>query len=112
MASFPFPNKISQDSKHMMDQKHLISNYGDGVQQRAAVGVNARVDMWTIALNNLSVSERNTMVAFFDSHGFIESFDWTPPNGAATKWVFTSPLEESNTALVYHFNFSLQQVFE
>lgn len=112
MASFPFPNKISQDSKHTMEQRHIVSQYGDGVQQRAAVGLNSRYDTWQIQLYNLTLAERNTMVAFFNTHGFIQSFDWTPPNGTATKWVFASPLEESNTATFYNFSFKLLQVFE
>lgn len=112
MANFPFPNKISQDSRRVMNQKHTVSAYGDGYQQRAAIGLRNRFDQWTIALNNLSLTDRDTFVTFFDTHGFVQSFDWTPPNGVAGKWVFVSSPEESNTAEVYHFSFTLQQVFE
>jgi phage-related protein len=112
MASFPFPDKISQDSKRKLDQRHMSVSYGDGYQQRAAIGLHSIYNMWDIQLHNLTLAERNTMDAFFMAHGMVQSFDWTPPNGTAGKWVFSSPLEETNTALVYHFNFSLLQVFE
>lgn len=112
MSAFPFPDKIAQESKNTMDQRHIVSNYGDGYQQRAAVGLNSRFDKWDIAINNLTLAERNTMVSFFNTVGLVQSFDWTPPNGTAGKWVFASGLEETNTALYYNFTFTLMQVFE
>jgi len=112
MANFPFPNKISQESKRTANQKVVVSNYGDGFQQRAAVGLNSRYDSWAIQLTALSLEDRNTLSAFYESHGMVVAFDWTPPNGTATKWVFASPLEETNVGTYYTFTFTLNQVFE
>lgn len=112
MASLPLTYKISQESSHTFDQRHTVSQYGDGVQQRAAVGINNRFDTWNLIFDKLNVTERATMVAFFNSHGFVKSFDWTPPNGTASKWVFTSPMNEDNEATYYTFTFSVTQVFD
>lgn len=112
MASFPFPNKISQASTSTLDQKAFVSQYGDGYQQRAAVGINNQFYRWDVQINYLSLADRAIMVSFWQAHGRVVSFDWTPPNGTAGKYVFVEPLVETSQGNVYSFSMVMQQVFE
>lgn len=112
MAAFPYPDKISQSSSSTLDQKALVSSYGDGYEQRAAVGINNIAQVWNVQLNFLTLSERNTLVAFYRAHGRVVSFDWTPPNESAGKWVFGDALSETNHGDRYSFSMVLRQVFE
>lgn len=112
MASFPFPDKISQASSSSKDQKVIISAYGDGYEQRAALGINSMTMTWQLYLPMMTLTDRNTFRAFFDAHGRVIAFDWTPPNESAGKYVFNGPLQETNTGIRYSFSFELRQVFE
>ena len=112
MASFPLPNKISQASTSSKDQKIIVSSYGDGYEQRAALGINSMFQTWSIQLSMLDLTDRNTFRSFFDAHGRVVAFDWTPPNEAAGKYVFNGPIQEANTGVRYSFSFELRQVFE
>ena len=52
------------------------------------------------------------MVAFWQAHGRVNSFDWTPPNGTAGKYVFVEPLVETSQGNIYSFSMVMQQVYE
>lgn len=112
MASLPLTNLISQASSSALDQKVVIASYGDGYEQRAALGLNSKSYKWEITLSYLSLTDRNTMNAFYMTHGRVISFDWTPPNGTAGKYRFDSALSETSIALYYNYTFTLVQVFE
>lgn len=111
MATFPFPDRISQSSSNQYNQNVNISTYGDGAEQRVAMGLNSFNNTWSVTLENLSLTERNTFVTFWKSVGLVVSFDWTPPNGEATKWVFSEGPVETNHGIVYSFSMTLRQVF-
>lgn len=113
MANFPFPNKISSASVNQRDQKVIIANYGNGYEQRAAMGLNSIWRVWDIAMNGLTETQRDTLISFYNSHGKVLSFDWTPPGESVSqKWVFESPISETNNGCLYSFAFTLRQVFE
>ena len=110
MAAFPYPNKISQQSTKTSDQKFLISAYGDGYEQRAAVGINSKFDTWDLQLNMLTLAERNTFITSWNAHGRVIAWDWTPINGTAGKYIFNTTLTESNTGERYSFSFQARRV--
>ena len=112
MATFPFPTKVSQASTKTSDQKFIVASYGDGYEQRAAIGIDNMFDVWSVQVNYLSLSDRTTMLAFWRAHGRVVSFDWTPPNGTVGKYIFNAAINESNYANRYSFTFDLRQVFE
>lgn len=112
MASLPLTNKISQASSASKDQKIIVSEYGDGFEQRAAIGINSMFMTWDLQWNMLSLDDRNTLVAFYNAHGRVQSFDWTPPNELAGKYVFNTALNETNRGVRYNFSVQLRQVFE
>lgn len=112
MASLPLSNKISQASSANKDQRFIISQYGDGYEQRAAIGINSMFMTWDIQWNMLSLEERNTLMSFFNAHGRVKSFDWTPPNEPAGKYIFNTSISEGNVGIRYNINVQLRQVFE
>lgn len=112
MASLPLTNLISQVSSSALDQKVVVAMYGDGYEQRAAIGLNSMSYKWEISMTYLNLTDRNTMNAFYMAHGRVVSFDWTPPNGTAGKYRFDSALNETNVSLYYNYTFSVVQVFE
>jgi phage-related protein len=64
----------------------LKAQFGDGYQQRVADGINTLKRNWT-----LSFSKKQDKIEpirdFLRARAGVESFDWTPPRGAAGKWV-------------------------
>lgn len=112
MATLPLTTKISQQSQAQVDQKFMVSSYGNGYEQRVAMGRNSFDEVWDLQWNLLTTTERATMVAFYRAHGRVVSFDWTPPNGTAGKWIFNSPLTETNTSLYFNLGVQVRKVYE
>lgn len=62
------------------------ANFGDGYQQRVGNGVNTMPRTWNLSFTR-PASLINNIDAFLVARAGAESFDWTPPVGAAGKWV-------------------------
>ena len=60
---------------------------GDGYEQRIRFGLNTNPKEWSLVFSNRTDTERDTILAFLDARGGVESFDWTPPRGVAGKYV-------------------------
>jgi phage-related protein len=60
---------------------------GDGYEQRIRFGLNTNPKEWGLVFSNRTDTERDTILAFLDARGGVESFDWTPPRGTAGKYV-------------------------
>jgi phage-related protein len=60
---------------------------GDGYEQRIRFGLNTNPKEWSLVFSNRDDTERDTILAFLDARGGVESFDWTPPRGSAGKYV-------------------------
>lgn len=112
METLVLTDKISQASTASKDQKFLVSEYGDGYEQRVAIGVNSMFMTWNIQWNMLSLADRNTLIAFWNRHGRVNSFQWTPPNETLGTYVFSSALNEGNVGVRYNISIQLKQVFE
>lgn len=81
------------------------ARFGDGYEQRAAVGLNADLAMWTINFENRSDAEASSIAAFLAARGGHEAFEWIAPgeswtvtestfgtgNGTRTAWDLVSP---------------------
>lgn len=111
---FPFPaSRASQSTMGQFDQNFLVAKYGDGYEQRMAIGMNSKHDKWEVQVNNLSFEQYETMMAFWNAHGRVIAFEWVPPNGTvANKYVFDSPLSLTNTGDRYSFSMTLARRFE
>lgn len=60
--------------------------FGDGYEQRLADGINNAPRSWSLVFNR-PTAEADVILAFFEARNGAEAFDWTPPYGAAGKFV-------------------------
>jgi phage-related protein len=66
-----------------------VARFGDGYEQRAAEGINRLPRRWSLRFVRHD-DELDAIEAFLAARGGVEAFDWTPPKGAAGKWVCRS----------------------
>ena len=66
-----------------------VSKFGDGYEQRVALGINNNPRTWEVVFANRPNDTANAIAAFFDDAGAVSCFDWTPPRGNLTpgRWV-------------------------
>lgn len=62
------------------------ASFGDGYEQRSLAGINTRPRIWSLTFRKIS-TELDDIEDFLVARGGVESFDWTPPRGAAGKFV-------------------------
>lgn len=62
------------------------AQFGDGYEQRLADGINNAPRSWALTFAR-SNAEADVILAFFEARNGDEAFDWTPPYGAAGKFV-------------------------
>lgn len=79
--------QISKDGTKSVKPRVLKAQFGDGYTQRGPDGLNSLLRRWTVALNNREAAELDAIEAFLIEQGGFIKFDWTPPHGAAGKWV-------------------------
>lgn len=85
---------------------------GDGYEQRVRFGLNTDPKEWTLTFSERTNTERDAILAFFETNAAATSFDWTPPRGIAGKYVCE---EWQLTMRAYNFNTiqaTFRQVFE
>lgn len=85
MATFTWA--VSSEPTRDVSPRVLLSSFGDGYEQRIGDGINTIARKWSVAFNARRTSEADDIDDFLTARGGIESFDWTPPRGAAGKWV-------------------------
>lgn len=68
----------------------LKAQFGDGYEQRVGDGINTMARTWNVQFNLRLAAEIDAIEAFLKARAGVQSFDWTPPRGAAGKWVCES----------------------
>jgi phage-related protein len=63
-----------------------VAAFGDGYEQRVADGINNAPRSWSLGFTR-PTTEADAILAFFEARNGAEAFDWTPPYGAAGKFV-------------------------
>ena len=66
------------------------ARFGDGYEQRVVDGLNAQLRAFDLAFNLRTATEVDEIEAFLAARAGAEAFDWTPPFGAAGKWLCRS----------------------
>lgn len=64
--------------------------FGDGYEQRASFGINNQPRVWQLDFRGRDDTDANAIIAFFVAANGVDNFDWTPPYGAAGKWICRS----------------------
>lgn len=78
------------------------AKFGDGYEQRVADGINFKPRMWNVIFSGKSITDANNIDNFLLARGGVESFNWTPPRGAAgvfvcRKWTTSEDTHNSVT---------------
>jgi len=110
MSALPLPEKISQNSSRTINQNTITVRFRDGAEQRAVWGINDMTDEWSIVYDNISLVDRNTVISFIETVGYVQAFTWTPPNeSTARSFVIDSAPNESNVG--YTVSFRIREVY-
>jgi phage-related protein len=65
----------------------LKANFGNGYEQRVADGLNWKPRVWDLTFTNRDDTESAAITSFLSACGGVSPFDWTPPIGAAGKFL-------------------------
>lgn len=85
MATFTYTPDFGA-TKKLQPKVNSIS-FGDGYEQRARNGLNTNPQSWDLAFSNRTDTEAEAIDDFLAARGGAESFDWTPYNESAGKYV-------------------------
>ena len=113
MAALLYTDRISQSSQHMKKYNLLRSQFGDGYEQVAPSGVNYIRNDWQIVYENMTLTERNALIAFIDV-AILTPFQWTAPGAAASanfRIMEDSFQENCLSGNLYTLSFKAKQVF-
>lgn len=66
----------------------LSTKFGDGYEQRGADGIHPDLQSWQLTFGPMPTAEADTIETFFVTNNVaVVAFDWTPPRGAASKFL-------------------------
>lgn len=85
MATFTFDPSYGIAVKK--EPKVLSVKFGDGYEQRAQFGINQNPRMWDLQFNGKTETEADAIDNFLTAEKGVTYFNWTPPQGAAGKWI-------------------------
>ena len=110
MATFTIAPSFS--SSVAEQPRVLMSKFGDGYEQRIGDGINIRPQEWSLTFANRTNAERDAILAFLRAENGVTSFDWTPPGGAAGKFVCPQWQVSLENAVTSTVTATFRQVFE
>lgn len=84
MATFTYIPSYSVELE--VTPRVRVAKFGDGYEQRTADGLNTLPRRWSLRFVRHD-SDLDAVESFLVARGGVEAFDWTPPKGAAGKWV-------------------------
>ena len=109
MSTFTW--KPSWGAKLSVKPSVMSAKFGDGYEQRVADGINSQPRIWSLTFTS-PVSEIDAIEAFISLAGAVSSFDWTPPTGAAGKFVCDQWERDVVAPAVHSFMATFREVFE
>jgi len=115
MADLPFPEKIHTDSDKQVQFRTLIASFGDGYTQRAADGLNSKIDSFAIVWPGLNLADKDSVVAVLDSVGGWGVLTWKPPTESTTNKFTIDPEVGYSISYIgkrFHISTRLIQVFD
>jgi phage-related protein len=67
--------------------KVLAAQFGDGYSQRSPDGINNMPRVWSVQFTLLDATTIDAIHDFLVTQAGVTAFTWTPPKGAAGKWI-------------------------
>ena len=112
-AALPLTSLISQSSTRRRTYKTLRAQFGNGYAQTAPDGINNVMDVWEVTYENLTQSERDSLITVLDTVQGWDVLTWQAPGDATTKkWRVTPDgWSESTTGTLWTVSFSLEQTY-
>lgn len=112
-AALPLTNLISQGSSVNYKNRVLQARFGDGYDQTAPDGINNIVAEWSLRYENLTTSEKNTLVNALNACGSWDYLTWAPPSESSKKFKVTSDgyAITPSSGDLWNVSFALRQVF-
>jgi phage-related protein len=89
----------------------LVARFGDGYEQRAAGGINANPQIWTLEFAGTR-AEIDTIETFLVTKAGITAFTWTPSGGSEIKVVCREWQRTHMAGSVSQLSATFEQVFE
>jgi len=89
----------------------LTAQFGDGYSQRTGDGINIAPRSWSLQFTSRTTAEKDAIEGFLVARNGIESFDWTPPTGAAGKFLCKSWQVTPQNAVTWSISATFDEVF-
>lgn len=87
------------------------AKFGDGYEQRSLNGINTNPRMWQVMFSSRETAEADQIASFLNARGGVESFDWTPSDGVAGKFLCVSWTDAYDSAGYRSINATFEEVF-
>lgn len=76
--ALPLTSQLSGNCSKQTAFKTIKTQFGDGYSQRAADGLNNKIDSWSISWENLNAADKNTVTTALNNVGGFDYLTWTP----------------------------------
>lgn len=113
--ALPFDTKVVRDTSEDKNYRSISAKMGEGFRQAAPDGLNAAYETWDILIGPLTLAEKTSALAAFDTVGTWGKITWTPVD---TGVAGTYQLKDKTGIKVgrigttsYSLSLSLEQVF-
>lgn len=87
------------------------AKFGDGYEQRAQVGLNPILEVWSVTFTGLPV-EINAIEAFLKDAGGYRAFNWTTPEEMTGRFVVRKWKKTRERGVKVNLSFDMEQVPE
>ncbi len=112
-VNMPLPTRISQSSSGTKQFRINEVKFGNGYNQRSKDGINNLVGSWSIAWENVSQADKDTIVAALESTAGVDYINWTAPNESTSRtWIMSNYTIISLSGSIYNITANITQVFE
>jgi len=90
----------------------LRADLGDGYFQRAPDGLNTLGRAYQVEWRGFDTADIDTLESFFEATEGVDNFDWTPPQGAAGKFVVEDWVRDPAVFEIATLTASFREVFD
>ena len=88
------------------------AGFGDGYEQRVAIGINSVKRVWQVQFNNRTTADSDAIISFLQSLSGVTSFSWTPPTGVDGKFKCLDWSSSANGYSTWNLSATFEEVFE
>jgi phage-related protein len=89
-----------------------VTSFGDGYEARSPTGINNKPRQWSNTFANRPTATADSIADFLDTAGASSAFLWTPPYGAAGKWVCREWDDQKTGPYTRTITATFEEVFE